>query len=96
VNLVTAVTGRRPPIDLSRLIAPEHRAATLEQARTGTRPVWFDRWHDTPVYARERLPLSATIVGPAVLEQMDTTVLLLPGDRAAQDADGNLIVEVGQ
>ncbi len=31
-----------------------------------------------------------------MLEQMDTTVLLLPGDRATQDADGNLIVEVGQ
>lgn len=96
VNLVTAVTGRRPPMDLSRLIAPEGRAATLADARTGTRPVWFDRWHDTLVYARERLPLTATIEGPAVLEQMDTTVLLLPGDRATQDADGNLIVEVGQ
>ncbi len=94
VNLVTAVTGRRPPMDLSRLIDPAGRAATLADAQTGTRPVWFDRWHDTPVYARERLPLTATVKGPAVLEQMDTTVLLLPGDRATQDADGNLIVEV--
>jgi N-methylhydantoinase A len=95
VNLVTAVTGRRPPMDLSRLIDPDARAVTRDDARTGTRPVWFDRWHDTPVYARERLPLAAVVDGPAVLEQMDTTILLLPGDRARQDADGNLIVEVG-
>lgn len=95
VNLVTAVTGRRPPMDLSRLIDPATRAATLQAARSGTRPVWFDAWEVTPVYTRERLPLAATLTGPAILEQMDTTILLAPGDRATQDADGNLVVEVG-
>ena len=36
----------------------------------------------------------AVIIGPAILEQMDTTTLLHRGDRASQDADGNLIIEV--
>ena len=94
VNLVTAVTGRRPEVDLSRLIDPARRETWLVDAQTGSRPVWFDSWTDTPVYDRERLPLDAVIIGPAVLEQMDTTTLLHPGDRASQDADGNLIVEV--
>ncbi len=94
VNLVTAVTGRRPEVDLSRLIDPARRETWLVDAQTGSRPVWFDEWVDTPVYDRERLPLDAVIIGPAVLEQMDTTILLHRGDRAGQDADGNLIVEV--
>ncbi len=95
VNLTTAVTGRRPEVDLSRLIDPAGRRATLAEAQTGTRPVWFDGRVETPVYWRDHLPADATLRGPAVIEQMDTTILLLPGDRAAQDADGNLIVEVG-
>ena len=96
VNLFTAVTGRRPEVDLSRLIDPSGREMWLEMARTATRPVWFGGWNETPVYDRERLPLAASISGPAVLEQMDTTILLHPGDHATQDSDGNLIVEVGK
>ncbi|PBB18611.1 hydantoinase/oxoprolinase family protein [Mesorhizobium sp. WSM4313] len=97
VNLNTSVTGVRPQIDLSRLIDPAGRATTLEEARREIRPVWYSgRWHDTPVYAREKLPLDATIVGPAILEQMDATTVLEPGDRARSDADGNIIIDIGE
>jgi N-methylhydantoinase A len=96
VNLNTSVTGVRPQVDLSRLIDPAGRAARLADALTETRPVWFDgTFRDTPVYARERLPLDAELIGPAILEQMDATTVLEPGDSARNDADGNLIVEVG-
>lgn len=96
VNLNTSVTGVRPDIDLSRLIDPAGRAATLDGALRETRPVWSDgTWHDTPVYAREKLPLDARIEGPAILEQMDATTVLEPGDRAWSDTDGNIIIEVG-
>ena len=95
VNLNTSVTGVRPDIDLSRLIDPAGRAMTLEGALREIRPVWFDGgWRDTPVYEREKLPLDAMIDGPAILEQMDATTVLEPGDRARTDADGNIIVEV--
>lgn len=96
VNLNTSVTGVRPDIDLSRLIDPAGRAMTLEGALREIRPVWFDGgWRDTPVYEREKLPLDAMINGPAILEQMDATTVLEPGDHARTDADGNIIVEVG-
>ncbi|WP_432285589.1 hydantoinase/oxoprolinase family protein [Aminobacter sp. BA135] len=95
VNLNTSVTGARPEVDLSRLIDPAGRAATLAEALREVRPVWFDgSWHDTPVYLREKLPLDAEILGPAILEQMDATTVLEPGDRARSDRDGNIIVEV--
>lgn len=97
VNLNTSVTGVRPQIDLSRLIDPAGRGATLEDARREIRPVWYHGiWHDTPVYAREKLPLDATIEGPAILEQMDATTVLEPGDRARSDADGNIIIDIGE
>ncbi|UCI07862.1 hydantoinase/oxoprolinase family protein [Mesorhizobium sp. B1-1-8] len=97
VNLNTSVTGVRPQVDLSRLIDPSGRAATLEEARREIRPVWYSgRWHDTPVYAREKLPLAAVINGPAILEQMDATTVLEPGDRARSDADGNIIIDIGK
>jgi len=95
VNLNTSVIGVRPEVDLSRLIDPAGRATSLEAARRQTRPVWYDgKWHDTPVYDRERLPLDATLDGPAILEQMDATTVIEPGDRAVSDADGNIIIEV--
>ncbi|MDG4882304.1 hydantoinase/oxoprolinase family protein [Mesorhizobium sp. WSM4884] len=97
VNLNTSVTGVRPQIDLSKLIDPAGRAATLEGALREIRPVWYSgRWHDTPVYDREKLPLDATIEGPAILEQMDATTVLEPGDHARSDADGNIIIDIGE
>ena len=97
VNLNTSVIGARPELDLSTLIDPAGRAATLDDALVETRPAWFaGTWFDTPVYAREKLPLDAQIEGPAILEQLDATTVLEPGDVARSDGDGNLIVEVGR
>ncbi|TPK70483.1 hydantoinase/oxoprolinase family protein [Mesorhizobium sp. B2-4-18] len=97
VNLNTSVTGVRPAIDLSRLIDPAGRARTLDGARREIRPVWYaGRWHDTSVYSREKLPLDAVIEGPAILEQMDATTVLEPGDCARSDADGNIIIDIGE
>ncbi|MDN5925676.1 MAG: hydantoinase/oxoprolinase family protein [Hyphomicrobiales bacterium] len=97
VNLNTSVIGVRPALDLSSLIDPAGRASTLEAALSERRPVWYDgTWHDTPVYDREKLPLDAAITGPAILEQMDATTVIEPGDRATSDTDGNIIIEIGR
>jgi N-methylhydantoinase A len=95
VNLHTAVIGARPEISLAALAATE-RAPTLAAAQTGERRVWFsDGWHTTPVYARDRLPLDATFTGPAILEQLDCTTVVEPGDKVRQDKLGNLLIAVG-
>ncbi len=92
VNLNTSIIGERPALDLSRLIDPSRRRDTAEPS--GRRKVWFDGWHDTPVYWRDDLPLKIDLQGPAIIEQMDTTIVIDPGARLTSDADGNLIVEV--
>ena len=97
----TCVTGRRPEVDLGGLIDNAARAGSVAAAQTGSRPVWFGGagggggWRETPVYAREKLPLDARLSGPAILEQMDTTILIEPQDSAVSDEDGNILVTVG-
>jgi N-methylhydantoinase A len=60
------------------------------------RNVWFahDVAQDTPVYDRAMLMPGDTIARPAVIEQLDSTTLLFPGDRATVDPYLNLIVEI--
>ncbi len=94
VNANCSVIGAREPLDLSTLLPPEARKATLAEARTSMRRVFFADWHDTPVYWRDHLPDGAEITGPAIIEQLDTTILLEPGDVARMDAQGNLIITV--
>ena len=92
VNLRTAAVGRRPHFDLAAL-APE-ASASIEKARLGSRPVWFDGgWHDTAIYARLDLPVGAVVHGPAILEQPDATTVIDPDLIARVDDFGNIIVE---
>ncbi|MGH7554766.1 MAG: hydantoinase/oxoprolinase family protein, partial [Longimicrobiales bacterium] len=94
VNLHTAVIGARPEISLAALAGGE-RAPTLAAAQAGERRVWFaDGWHRTPIYAREKLPIDARFEGPAILEQLDCTIVVEPGDRVRQDKLGNLLIDV--
>ena len=92
VNLNVSVTGRRPELDLSRLIDPIGRLETIRSA--GSRKVWFNGWIKTPVYWRDHLPLDLSLTGPAIIEQMDTTTIIEPGCLVTSDGDGNLIVQV--
>ncbi|MFV0512724.1 MAG: hydantoinase/oxoprolinase family protein [Jhaorihella sp.] len=96
VNANCSVIGTRPEMDLSALIDPGGRKATVAEAMRGRRRVHLGgRWHDTPVYWRDHLPDGFTLTGPAVIEQMDSTVLIEPGDRARGDCDGNILIEIG-
>jgi N-methylhydantoinase A len=91
VNLHTAVIGRRRPFPLALLGRGEPRA-TLDEARVSARRAWFESggWRETPVYRREWLPVEAVIEGPAIVEQLDTTVVVEPGATATRDELGNL------
>ena len=96
VNVKTTVMGRRTDICLDGLIDASGRVERLEMAQNGARPVWFNGdWQNTKIFNREALPLSAKIKGPAILEQMDTMVLIEPGDEAISDKNGNILISLG-
>jgi N-methylhydantoinase A len=75
------------------------RAASTAQRAVHTdvrRHVWFaGKWLDTPILARDALRRGDTVRGPAIVEQLDTTTVIEPGDTAAIDAHGNLIITLG-
>jgi N-methylhydantoinase A len=94
VNLHSAVIGKRKGVSLASIAVAQPRATLLE-AQRGTRPVWFESvgWVDeTPLYVREHLPQGCEFLGPAMIEQLDCTTLIEPGNRVQMDGIGNLIV----
>jgi N-methylhydantoinase A len=94
MNLRTAVIGRRRQIALEGL-AGAPASGSVVDARTGTRRVWFDGgWRETPIYARERLARGAEFAGPAIVEQLDATTVVEPGDQVCVDALANLEITV--
>ena len=96
VNLRTTVIGRRASFDFASLARAENGAGTNDP-RIGSRPVRFDgEWHETAIYDRAALAPGATVEGPAIIEQLDTTIPIEPGVVAEVDGFGNLLVPVAQ
>jgi len=91
VNLRLSAIGRlkRPP-------PPDVPPATEPARPVGSRPVWYDgdAPQDAKVYDRATLAPGHEIVGPAIVDQLDATTVLWPGDVARVDTALNLIVEV--
>ena len=65
---------------------------------SGSRKVSFGKnaWFETPIYRRDTIPLDHNFEGPAVIEQMDSMLLIFPGDTAKIDDWGNLIINLIQ
>jgi N-methylhydantoinase A len=82
--------GLLPPVALPKFA---RTGTTLAEARREVRRVRFDgRELDCPVYQRERLDVGLTLAGPAVLDQLDCTTVICPGQVARVDEWKNLIV----
>jgi N-methylhydantoinase A len=91
VNLNTAVIGNRRPMPLDRLAD----AGGAAEGPAVTRSVWFaSGWRETPIYRRGQIRPGATLQGPAIIEQLDTTIVVEPEDSVTADPVGNLILRV--
>lgn len=68
------------------------------EALVGKRDMYTDAtlgFQSSPVYDRTLLRPGNTVSGPAIVEQMDTTTVLLPGDTCRVDSYGNLKTQIG-
>ena len=91
LNLRVTVIGRRPKFNLS-ILGPSS-SGSLEDAKSETRQVWINgEWWDADVYRRLDVPESATVPGPALLEQPDATIFIEPDLEALVDNFGNLVI----
>jgi N-methylhydantoinase A len=83
-------TGRVPAVEMPKF---KRAGTTLSDALRTTRRVRFDsETIDCPIYQRENLDVGLTVPGPAVLDQLDCTTVLFPGQTATIDEWKNLIV----
>lgn len=67
----------------------------ISTAVTGHRPVWFEKAgpvSDCPVYDRYALRAGHAFSGPAIVEEMDSTVVVYPGWKVEVDKYGNLVM----
>jgi N-methylhydantoinase A len=91
VNVESAIWGRvdRP----NRMLIAAGKGA--ETALEGTRPMIFDASaiaQDCPVYAGGRLGAGDRITGPAVIEEVTTTIVIEPGWQAELHESGVYLV----
>jgi N-methylhydantoinase A len=92
VNLrLTALAGlTRPTLEAASVDG----ATEPEGALRGRRPVYFaGRPAPTSVYDRSLLRPGDAFTGPAIVEQLDSTTVVWPGQPARVDAYGNLMLE---
>ena len=50
-------------------------------------------WHEAGIYDRGRLGAEDVVAGPAIVSEMDSTTVVLPGYSATVDAVGNLLIQ---
>lgn len=67
--------------------------------KEGSHSVYFEEagdYVDTPIYFRETLSPGATLDGPAVVIQLDTTIIVHPGQTVTVDEHTNLLIATGE
>lgn len=90
VNLRSVVQG--PPANLAAQRLPS-ASGDVRDAVVADHRIYVDgRHHEAKIYERARLGAGQVIPGPAVVTEMDSTTLILPGHRAEVDAVGNLLI----
>lgn len=89
------VTARVKHADLTERVG-QPPATVNTPAPRSRRPVYFvdPEPIDCPVYNRRDLRSGMTLQGPAIIDQLDTTTVLYPGDRLLVDTAENLLIEV--
>ncbi|MCL5950259.1 MAG: hydantoinase/oxoprolinase family protein [Chloroflexi bacterium] len=94
VNLRVTVMA---PLTKAKPLPTSRQAGRVDNAFMHERKIYFGKesgWVPTPCYDRSLLGIGTKLVGPAVVEQMDSTAVLASGQHAQIDKFGNLIVEV--
>jgi N-methylhydantoinase A len=57
-----------------------------------TRFYYEGAWHDAVIYDRSKLHTGVVVPGPAIVGEMDSTTVILPGYEARVDEIGNLLI----
>jgi N-methylhydantoinase A len=75
---------------------PVAAGSSTASERVSARPVYFGEqhgWLETGIYRHSALAPGVPLEGPAVVEEMSATSVVLPGQHASVDRAGNIIIE---
>ena len=75
---------------------PVVASGSVAAAQVGERKVYFGerhQWLTAGIYRHSALPAMAALQGPAVIEEMSATTVVLPAQRASVDRAGNILIE---
>jgi N-methylhydantoinase A len=90
VNLRAVVQGKATIVNAPQL---EQGSADPKAAVTGSQTVYMeDRDREATIYDRGRLKAGNEIQGPAIVTEMDSTTVILPGHTGTVDAYGNILI----
>ena len=91
VNCRLQAVGQLPHLPASRAAL----GGSLTSALIDERQVYFGEetgWCPTPVYRRADLPITTPLFGPAIIEEMSSTIVMRPDQTGAADEAGNFII----
>ena len=90
VMLRAIVYAKNEPIPELQSVAA---AADLATAKIADTSIYYEgRAHDAVIYTREGLSAGVVVPGPAIINEMDSTTVVLPGHSATVDDIGNLLI----
>lgn len=95
IELVTFRLRARLPVARPAIVERGAAGTGAAPVPSGTRSTWFETAQSfvaCPVFDRASLGPGAVLIGPAIVEQMDTTTVIPPDFEARADAWGNLIL----
>jgi len=97
VEFITLSVTAIGPIDTGRVFEISKGSEDSKHAEKGDRSVYFEElggYGDCKTYDRYLLKANNVIKGPAVIEQMDTTIVIPPGQIGRVDKYGNIVIEI--
>jgi N-methylhydantoinase A len=89
--MIRAIVQARSPAIADVHLSKDGRS--LEECKVHDSRIYHEgQWHDAGIYNRSLFHEGLVINGAAVIVEMDSTTVVLPGYRATVDAIGNLLI----
>jgi len=91
ISVRLAAIGATPPVPIRDKVAPARSDAVKDK-----RQIWFRATGsvEATIYDRRRMPSGLAVTGPAVIESLESTILVPPAWQARMNEDGYVLLTV--
>ena len=67
--------------------------SSMDDAKIQDSQFYYEgKWHDAALFERNKIGVNSIIPGPSIIQEMDSTTVILPGHSATVDRIGNLLI----